>query len=515
MVDIQRLSPAQLQRFIHAQATVDKQIAAALRIQALREYYDGDHATMLTARQQEYLGPIVAGDAFPFAHNLTRTVIDTLAERLSVIGFDVEGDEAEGAPIAAEMWGWWNENRFDSAEADVHTAALRDGFAYVMVGYDNEAGRPRLTFHKAYDGVSGIVAHHDPNDPGKLLLATRYWWEIQYDESGFPQTERKTVYLPDRILKYKRTSAGWTPVADNEAGDDFAVAWRDAGGAGLGVAVVEFANPGGSEIAQIIGLQNAVNKSWLDLMAAADASGFPLLALEYPNLTAPLGPEGDNNLTGDNELNFGPGRAVEVFGGTVDRLAASDLGPMIDTIWALVAAISGVTRTPQYYLRPQGGSDVPSGESLKQLESGLVGRAKKRQNIFGQSWADVMALASRVHTAYGPGLEAPEAVGITTQWQDPETRNELQQAQVAEAHKRLGVPDEQIFQMIGYTPEQIAGFMDSKQAAQAANIASIAAQLQGAQQARGGTQNVGTNRNQEQGGQDANPQQPLRGGALG
>ena len=34
--------------------------------------------------------------------------------------------------------------------------------------------------------------------------------------------------------------------------------------------------------------------------------------------------------------------------------------------------MAGVTRTPQYYLRPQGGGDVPSGESLKQLESGLV-----------------------------------------------------------------------------------------------------------------------------------------------
>jgi hypothetical protein len=477
MVDIQRLTPSQLTSFIHTQSLVDKQIADALRIQALREYYDGDHPVMLTQRQMEYLGPLVGGDAFPFAHNLTRTIVDTLAERLSVIGFDMGDDEA-AAPIAETVWQWWNECRFDSAEAEVHTAALRDGLTYVMVSYDNEQARPRLTWHKVYDGVSGIVAHRDSEDPTKIALATRYWWQTDYSILGYPKVERKTVYLPDRILKYKRGATGWVEVLDSGE-TDWGLPWVDSLGAPLGVAVVEFANPGGSEIAQIIGLQNAVNKSWLDLVAAADASGFPLLVLSYPQ-GAPVVADDDPNTSAD-DLRFAPGRALEVSGGTATRIDAANLTSMIDSIWALVAAIAGVTRTPQYYLRPQGGADVPSGESLKQLESGLVGRALKRQNIFGQSWADVMQLALKVNETFGASLSFDEStLGITTKWQDAETRNDLSMAQVAEAHKRLGVPDEQVWMLLGYTPEEIASFRDVQRANDAAKVAAIAQQLQGA-----------------------------------
>jgi hypothetical protein len=505
MVDIQRLTPAQLQAFIHAQSIVDRQISEALRIQALREYYDGDHPIMLTMRQKEYLGALVGGDAFPFAHNLTRTIVDTLAERLSVIGFDMgEGEDGDsgGGVLAETVWQWWNACRFDSAEAEVHTAALRDGFTYVMVSYDNEQARPRLTWHKVYDGNSGIVAHRDADDPTKIAMATRYWWQVDYTKTGYPSIERKTVYLPDRILKYKRTAYGWEAVVD-EGDAGWGLQWVDGAGAPLGVAVVEFANPGGSEIAQVIGLQNAVNKSWLDLMAAADASGFPVLALEYPQ-GAPVVADDDPDSALD-DLRIAPGRAIEVSGGSAKRIDAANLQPMIDTVWALVAAIAGVTRTPQYYLRPQGGSDVPSGESLKQLESGLVGRALKRQNVFGQSWADVVTLALRVNETFGAGLSMDTTASVTTKWQDAETRNELSMAQVAEAHKRLGVPDEQIWMLLGYTPEEIAQFRDVQRANDAAKVAAIAQQLQGVQQMQGRQNDGRTNQvGQQQNGQVAN-----------
>jgi hypothetical protein len=269
------------------------------------------------------------------------------------------------------------------------------------------------------------------------------------------------------------------------------------------VAVVEFANPGGSEIAQVIGLQNAVNKSWLDLMAAADASGFPVLALEYPQ-GAPVVADDDPDSALD-DLRIAPGRAIEVSGGSAKRIDAANLQPMIDTVWALVAAIAGVTRTPQYYLRPQGGSDVPSGESLKQLESGLVGRALKRQNVFGQSWADVVTLALRVNETFGAGLSMDTTASVTTKWQDAETRNELSMAQVAEAHKRLGVPDEQIWMLLGYTPEEIAQFRDVQRANDAAKVAAIAQQLQGVQQMQGRQNDGRTNQvGQQQNGQVAN-----------
>lgn len=497
MIDVTKLTPDQVEQYIHMQAIHDRQISAALRTVALREYYNGDHLTLLTQRQKEFLGALVADDTFPFSHNLCRSVIDTLAERLSVIGFDA-GEEIEDA--TDPIWHWWMTNRLDILESDVHTAALRDGATYIMVGFDNEERRPRLTWHQLDDGTTGIVARHDPDNPLRLEMATRYWWQTVLSGQGTREVERKTVYLPAEIRKYKRGSAGlgWEPVQDD--GDpSWPLPWVGSDGKPLGVAVVEFANPGGSEIGQIIGLQNALNKSWLDLIAAADASGFPILALEYPN-GAPMGGDDDNDIDGANELNFAPGRAMEISGGTVKRIESANLTPMLDTIWAFVAAIAGVTRTPQYYLRPQGGGDVPSGESLKQLESGLVSRATKRQNVFGQAWADAMSLALRVNAAFGESvIVAPEAE-ITTKWQDAETRNEMTMAQVAEAHKRLNVPDEQVWMLLGYTPQEIDGFRAVLRSNQAANVAAIAAQMA----AQRGTQNGGTNNPVQQNGGIAN-----------
>ena len=87
MIAIDKLTPDQLDKFIHMQAIVDRTAAKATYTLALRDYYDGEHPVMLTARQQEYIGPLVDGEQFTFAHNLVRSVIDTLRERLNVTGF--------------------------------------------------------------------------------------------------------------------------------------------------------------------------------------------------------------------------------------------------------------------------------------------------------------------------------------------------------------------------------------------------------------------------------------------
>ncbi len=491
MIDLFRLSPADLERFIALQARVAQQTNEAVRIKALREYYEGAHPVLLTERQMEFLGPLVADDVFTFAHNVTGSVVDTLSERLSVQGVAVNGvTQAPGgkaqadapspdAQLSATLWGWWKANRLDMLEQDMYANALVDGKAFAMVDYDPVEQRPRIVAHRMDDGDTGIVAHYDPDQPHRILFASRYFYAFDPLRPSATGTARKTVYLPHEIRKYRAgglQAAGgvWQPVMD-EGDSAWPLPWVDGTGAPLGVPVVEFANPGGSEIAQLVGLQNALNKTWLDLIAAADQSGFPLMVAEYPNGQGFANVSSDDDLTGDDELRLAPGRLLEIDGGTVRRLEAANLAPMLDVIWALVAAVAGISRTPQYYLRPVGG-DVPSGEALKQLESGLVARAVKRQRVFGQAWEDVLQLAVRVAGAFGP-LPMVAKPSLEMQWEDAETRNEQVQAQVAEAYKRLNVPDAQIWLTLGFTPEQIAGFEASAAQKQAEQVAGIAAAL--------------------------------------
>ena len=66
---------------------------------------------------------------------------------------------------------------------------------------------------------------------------------------------------------------------------------------------------------------------------------------------------------------------------------------------------------------------------------------------------------------------------IHVEWADANVRNELAEAQTAEAHQRLGVPQEELWRRMGYTPEQIDGFKRSALQDKAAQVATITAAL--------------------------------------
>jgi len=505
-IDLSKLTPPQLDKFIHVQSIMAGQAEAAALINTLRDYYDGLHPIYLSDRQKEYLEPalktrkggtesgdvrasLTSGD-FTFSQNTVKSVIDTLRERLSVSGFTVngagmgstDGEVTPATQLAALMWSWWEENRFDAQQIRLHRRAIRDGKSYVMVDYDDENQRPRFTLHSADDGRTGITCHRDPEMPDRILFLNKHWYTYNPLKAGETGERRKNTYLPGEIRKYIMGKAGWLRMDGNEAAFDegdnqWPLPWVDRDGDPIGLTVIGFENPGGSEVAQIIGLQNALNKSWLDLLAAADAAGFPVLVVEYEaNGVLPPATD-DDDIDDDDEFFMAPGRALEIDGGRAHRLEIADLKQLIDTIHLIVETIAGISRTPQYYLRPVGG-DVPSGEALKQLESGLVSRAIERQLIFGQAWADVMVMAYKVMRAFGPSIPEVPKLKVQTSWASAETRQELNDSQRGEILKRLGIPDEVIWEMLGYSPAQIAKWKATARSDQAATVATIATAMQ-------------------------------------
>lgn len=508
MIDPMLLTPAQLERFIHMQSIVARQQEAAAKVLALRAYYDGDHPVLLTDRQQEFLGNFLVDTRnqegnpsgsvtyrFPFSHNTVKSVVDTLRERLNVTGFSVNGKAIDDpkadmtgpeAKLAALFWAWWEENRYDAQQIRLHRRAIRDGLSYVMVDYDSEPRRPRFTLHPVYDGTSGIVYHRSPENPDVVLFANKYFWSFNPLEPGKTGDERKTVYLPGEIRKYKRGKGeyGWEAISD--PGDpSWPLPWLDRRGEPLGIPIIEFENPGGSEVVQIIGLQNALNKGWLDLIAAADSAGFPILAIEDADpesyADAVAASEEDDDIEGDDELFMAPGRILDLHGAKAHRIESGDLSQLINVIELTVTTIAGVSHTPQYYLRPVGGSDVPSGEALKMLESGLVKRAEERQLIFGQAWADVMMMAHKLERTFGDASipDLPK-LKVKTTWASAEVRNEKSDAEMGEIYKRLGIPDEEIWLKLGFSPQQCAKFKAMLRSDQASQTAAAVTAIQGA-----------------------------------
>jgi hypothetical protein len=164
-------------------------------------------------------------------------------------------------------------------------------------------------------------------------------------------------------------------------------------------------------------------------------------------------------------------------------LEGANMSQMIDTVWTIVSAVGTVSRLPQHDMKPIPGVDFPSGEALKQSETGLVTKAEERQLVFGQSWADVMALAWRVQEAFGKQrLPVLKRMNIAVTWKDAQTRMEKTEAEVATLHHALNVPDAAVWRKLGYAPEEIANFDAGKRREMAEKVALVTSAVQTNQQ---------------------------------
>lgn len=417
-----------------------------------REYYDGDQDTQLTDRQRAFL-ELKAGQEFNL--NLCPIVVDSLAERLVVTGFDA-GDQGE------QLWEWWAENRMDAESGITHTAAVRDGDAYVLVEYDNEEKRPSFTFEMACADGEGVKVHYDRENRKKILFASKRWRTEQGPDKG--KLRRLNLYFEDHIEKYYSHSdekeSNWLPYlkdegAEEKEGVEGPCGWQwwtengREGGKPLGVPVVHFKNRdqgydrGQSELKDVLPLQNAANKSVIDLVAAADTSGFRVYKL--------IGDAGTS-------LELYPGAVVVIPNPEADfgAIPGEDLKSMIEVKDSFAIDVARVTRTPLSNFQISG--QMPAEGAEKQREAGLVSKVEDRQVTFGNAWEDVMKIARRLHNVFGTGEKLDEDERIETQWKDAQTRNEREHLEALKLKAELGVPTKQLWREMGYNEEQIAEF---------------------------------------------------------
>lgn len=418
---------------------------------AYREYYVGEHSTQLTDRQRRYLQLKVGEE---FRANYCPIVVDALAERLHITGFDT----GEGNDQDEIFWGWWKDNRMGHQQGIIHLSAVRDGDAYLMVSWDDEEGQPKFTFEPGWDGAEGVKCHYSQDKRGDILFASKRWKD---DDSR----DRLNLYFPDRIEKYVRNEGdagggeGWAEYQDE--GEAWPIPWLGTDGLALGIPVIHFKNKdqgynyGISELADIVPLQNALNKAIIDLVAAADTTAFRIFWMK-----------GDD--PSDIEITPGGWIFSEKPPDSVDLgyFPGEDLSRLIEFKDAFVMEVARVSRTPISYFQVSG--HRPAEGTLKQEEMGLVAKARKRQVGMGNAWEDVMAVSRRLWNVYGD-TESGEGHGvldeeqdIETIWQDAQTRNE--QAKMEELklkREALRIPLETLWLEAGYSPEQIVEMQET------------------------------------------------------
>jgi hypothetical protein len=410
-----------------------------------REYYDGEHEVQLTDRAKIYL-QVKDPDA-DFSINFCPIVVDALAERLKVVGFDAP----ENGGLEGLFWQWWKYNRMDAQSADVHTAAVRDGDTYIIVGWDNEKGRPEFTHELAYNGTEGVKVHYSQEKKDQIDFASKRWIVDHGEGAGY--VRRLNLYYPNRIEKYistDRVNEGkWTPLSEDDG--SWPIPWVDSMGMPLGVPVVHFRhkavgyNYGVSELELVISPQNALNKMVIDLLAAADTSSFRI----YYFL-------GTGN-TDDVEVAPGsiwsmPNTPAE---GAIGYMPGEDLRPMIEVVDTFVKKIAQVTRTPLHYFQVSG--QMPSEGSQKEQEAGMISKSLSAATHFGNDWENVLYMGRKLHNMFGEGSmdedELAETIWGDHEIRDKDARNRTR-AQAAKILTDAGASLEAALLTVGFTEEE-------------------------------------------------------------
>lgn len=420
----------------------------AAQYRAYREYYDGEHATQLTNRQRRFLELKTGTD---FRDNYCPLVADSLVERLKVTGFKTQSDELSGL-----LWEWWQRSRMDAQQVDVYLAAARDGDGYVIVEWDEERGIPTFEMNLAYDGTDGVKMHYADNRRGVPTFASKRWVVSEPGDGG-GYRRRLNVYYPDRIEKWvsdsRENDGQWQRY--EEEGEPWPRPWLASDGSPLGIPVVHFAyraggyNFGRSRLDDVIPLQNALNKTLIDLIASADAHGFPMYSA--------------TGIDDPDALNVGPGRLL--YSSKPDArfgvLPPGDLSQLLALKDSVTFDVARVSNTPLSRFQITG--HVASEGTLKQQESGLVADAETTQVTFGNRWEDVLSLGRRLYNTFGPGGLDEDAI-IDTDWAPAATRDENALAQRYKIWAdSFHIPDEIIWTRIGLTPEEIEQALASPQ----------------------------------------------------
>jgi len=413
---------------------------------ALREWYDGDHRVPLTDRQREYLA-LNAG--FPWSLNYLRLPVELCVERLTVTGFDgpprIGGDDG----LLDE---WWTSNRMDALQAQVHRAAARDGDTYLLVEWDADTGRPRLSHEPAYDGDEGMKVHYLSNLRREMTMASKVWTESRFNDRGLLQTTRRlNLYMPDRTERYIERGHGWERFEEdgfpwpipNPIGRIPVIhfRWRDDGG-----------NWGESELEQLVPLQMALNKTTMDVLEAADKTGAALLTL-----TGASWPADSPTVRAGDVLSVS---AADARWGSVPP---GDLSQLREVVNDFIIRMAQLSHIPLQYFQVTG--QIASAATQAADDGQLVAKVRSLAGAIGNAWEDALYVALKLNEVYGDGRDLARGENIETRWADFERVDRLaieeRRAAIVQALSTAGLAVEGIVTLavLGYSTEEQAALL--------------------------------------------------------
>lgn len=416
-------------------------------------YYRGDHDLPWLAEQAEDEFRRVLAMA---NSNYMGLVVDAKAERIEVTGFrfdDGPGDSPDGAEVATapavpaadeaftgdrDAWAIWQYNGMDSVFPQVVHEALKLGTAYLLVAPNPDDKQfPLITG----EHPAQCIVEYEPGSRRKAVAGLKAWRD---DVTGELMA---TLFLPEQVFKWRTGKSGWEPrPVEGEA-------WPAPNPLGE-IPLYEIPNnpsllgEGVSELADVIPIQDRINKTLADRLMTQDYGAFPQRwALGFP---------AKDEAGNDQQVAVGRTRMVTndvaanqaAFG----QFATAPLDPYSKAKSEDVKDIASRKRVPAQYLL--GDMINTAGETLKVAEAGLVATVLQIRRPMGESVEDAMRAAFRLR---GDAVRGQDR-GAETIWRNPEYRTEGELVDALVKLATLGVPLPALWEQYGFTPQQIRRF---------------------------------------------------------
>jgi hypothetical protein len=410
------------------------------RYKDYKKYYDGDHPLAFATRK---FRSTFWGIFSQFADNLCASVVDVQSERLEMVGFTASDattamDEATGVVTVSDKtgdaaWNLWEDEDLHLVADEVHKDALQYGDGFTITETDGSVWPQE---------PQQMAVRYSEERPGEIEVAAKIWKD---PGTGYMLLN---LYYPQRMISYSTTRK---PQQDGAiSAKMFQLITQEVLTA---MPVSHFPNRayscyGRSELKPVLPLQDALNKSIIDMLVSSEYQAFRQRWITGQDVQLD-----ENGRPKAFAAAHGPGEflAIPDAEATVGEFGQADLRPLQEVVNDFRGEVARVSGIPLHYFFVSG-QTAPSGESLKTSELRFTRKGKRQQRCFGKGWENAV-LAALVVTD-----EATPSVDLNAVWDPITTRSESEQLDVLVKKQALGVPNSQLQKEAGYDPDQIRQF---------------------------------------------------------
>ena len=438
-------------------------------------YYDGNQKLKYNT---ERLKDVFKDLTFDFTENWCAVVIDSTANRVNLKSFLVKGDEKEKSRLPraieriAQRMGLkappaqktLNEiverNQLLLESDDVHEVAMVIGESFYYVWPDEEGKAEGF-----YNDPRLVHLFYEEENPRKKKFAAK-WWKT------FEKRIRMVLYYSDRLEYYSTP-----PIKKGQDVKYQLFEPTDDDGKVVAEEKNVYPNDFGevpwfhfrpelrtikSDLKNVIGPQDAINKLLADLMVTSEFSAFKQRFII-------------SSSDSETQLKNAPNIIWDLAAGDKDtqptqvgELTASDPKTYLEPVNREVMAIGAITQTPSHLLMERAGTQI-SGEALIVLESPINKKAQNRIDLFAPVWVEVAVFMLLIE-----GVKNMSREDVVAVFADPATVQPKTQAEIIQISINSGIPLITELKRKGWSETEIDQMLVEKEEEQAAQTESLA-----------------------------------------